>query len=113
LNPDTSPCYDDDGDDNEAFLHEMGIVYAYIHDNDNARAKVEHLMGTLFEHKETIKDLNSLINEGKWRFNLLKQELSEEKHTNSSLSQPIKSCELANSKSINDACATDTSKMYL
>jgi hypothetical protein len=39
LNPDTSPCYDDDGDDNKAFLHEMGIVYAYIHGNDNSRAK--------------------------------------------------------------------------
>jgi hypothetical protein len=30
-------------------------------------------METLFEHKETIKELNSLVNEGKQRFNLLKQ----------------------------------------
>jgi hypothetical protein len=35
LNPDTSP-YDesDDDDDNEAFLHEMGIVYASITSQD-------------------------------------------------------------------------------
>jgi hypothetical protein len=50
--------------------------------------------------------LNSLVNEGKRRYNLLKQELPEEKHTNSFLSQSIKSCELTNAKSINDACAT-------
>jgi hypothetical protein len=86
----------------------MGIVYASLHGNNDARAKVEHLMETLFEHKEAIKELNSLVNEGKQRFNLLKQELSEEKHTNSSLSQSIKSCELANAKSINDACATNS-----
>jgi hypothetical protein len=49
LNPDTSP-YDesgDDDDDNEAFLHEMGIVYASLRSNNDARAKVEHLMETL------------------------------------------------------------------
>jgi hypothetical protein len=66
-------------------------------------------METLFDHKDTIKELNSLVNEGKRRFNLLKQELSEEKHTNSCLSQSIKSCEIANAKSINDACATNSS----
>jgi hypothetical protein len=88
----TSP-YDesDDDDDNEAFLHEMGIIYASLHGNNDAHAKFKHLMETLFEHKETIKELNSLVNEEKWRFNLLKQELSEEKHTNYSLSQSIKS----------------------
>jgi hypothetical protein len=110
LNPNTSPNdeSDNDDDDNEAFLHDIGIVYASLRGNDNAHAKVKHLMETLFEHKETIKDLNSLVNEGKWRFNLLKQELSENKHTNSFLSQSIKSCELANAKSINDACATNS-----
>jgi hypothetical protein len=75
LNPDTSPidASDDDDDDvNEAFLNEMGIVYASLRGNNDAHAKVEHLMETLFEHKKTIKELNSLVNEGKWRFNLLK-----------------------------------------
>jgi hypothetical protein len=61
-------------------------MYASLRGNNDAHAKVEHLMETLFEHKETIKELNSLVNEGKRRFNLLKQELSEEKHTNSCLS---------------------------
>jgi hypothetical protein len=109
LNPDTSPNDegDDDDDDNEAFLHELGIVYASLRGNDNARAKIEHLMETLFGHKHTIKELNSLVNEGKRRFNLLKQEISEDKHTNSFLSQFIKSCEIANAKSIYDACATN------
>jgi hypothetical protein len=108
LNSNTSPFDesddDDNDDDNEAFLHEMGIVYASLRGNNDACAKVEHLMETLFEHKETIKELNSLINEGKRRFNLLKQE----KHTNSSLSQSIKSYELSNAKSVNDACATNS-----
>jgi hypothetical protein len=40
-------------------------VYASLHGNDNAHAKVEHLMGTLFECKEIIKELNFLVNEGK------------------------------------------------
>jgi archaellum component FlaC len=111
LTPDTSTndeSDDDIDDDNEAFLHEMGIVYASLWGNNDARAKVKHLMETLFEHKETIKELNSLVNEGKRRFNLLKQELSEEKHTNYCLSQSIKSYELTNTKSINDACATNS-----
>jgi hypothetical protein len=44
LNPDTSPYDesddddDDDDDDNEAFLHVMGIVYASLHGNNDARA---------------------------------------------------------------------------
>jgi hypothetical protein len=109
LNPDTSPYDESDDDDvNEAFLHEMGIVYASLLGNNDAHAKVEHLMESLFEHKETIKALNSLVNEGKRRFNLLKQELSEEKHTNSCLFQSIKPYELTNAKSINDACATNS-----
>jgi hypothetical protein len=111
LNRDTSPndeSDDDIDDDNEAFLHDMGIVYASLCGNNDARAKFKNLMETLFEHKETIKELNSLVNEGKWRFNLLKQELSKEKHTNSSLSQSIKSYELTNAKSFNDACATNS-----
>jgi hypothetical protein len=115
LTPDTSTndesddeSDDDIDDDNEAFLYEMGIVYASLWGNNDARAKVKHLMETLFEHKKNIKELNSLVNEGKWRFNLLKQELSEEKHTNYCLSQSIKSYELTNAKSINDACATNS-----
>jgi hypothetical protein len=97
LNPDTSPNdeSDNDDDDNEAFLHE-GIVYASLRGNNDTRAKVEHLMETLFEHKDTIKELNSLVNEGKQRFNLLKQELSGEKHTNFSLSQSIVSLQMLN-----------------
>jgi hypothetical protein len=49
LNPDTSPNdesdNDDDDDDNEAFLHEMRIVYASLCGNNNARVKVKTLNG--------------------------------------------------------------------
>jgi hypothetical protein len=59
LNPDTSSNEsDDDDNDNEAFLHEMGIVYSSLHGNNDACAKVEHLMETFFKHKETIKELD-------------------------------------------------------
>jgi hypothetical protein len=46
LNPDTSPNDESDNDDdNEAFLHEMRIVYASLRGNNNARAKVKTLNG--------------------------------------------------------------------
>jgi hypothetical protein len=111
LTPDTSPndeSDDDIDDDNEAFLHEMGIVYFSLWGNNDARAKVKHLIETLFEHKEVIKELNSLVNEEKQIFNLLKQELSEEKHNNYCISQSIKYYELTNAKSINNACAINS-----
>jgi hypothetical protein len=77
VNPDTSPNdeSDDNDDVNEAFLNEMGIVYASLHGNNDARAKFEHLIETLFEHKATIKELNSLVNEA-----LLGETLSVEHH---------------------------------
>jgi hypothetical protein len=51
--------------------------------------------------------LNSLVIEGKWGFNLLEQELHDEKHASASLSQYIKTCKLEKAKYINDACATN------
>ena len=119
LNPNISPNdeSDDDADgedvdgkddDNNAFLHGMGIVYASLRGNNNACVKIEYLMDTVFKHKETIKELNSLVNEVKRRFNLLKQELLEEKHTNASLSQTIETYKLEKTKSINDTCATNS-----
>jgi hypothetical protein len=44
LNPDISPFDESDDDDNEAFLHKMGIMYASLRGNNDACAKVEHLM---------------------------------------------------------------------
>jgi hypothetical protein len=56
LNPDTSPNDESDGDDdNEAFLHDMGIVYASLHGNNNARAKVKHLMETLLNSRRPLR----------------------------------------------------------
>ena len=70
------------------------MAYASLRGNTNARAKFEFLMDTMVENKETIKDLKSLVNEGKLRFNLLKQELRDEKHTSASLSQSFESYKL-------------------
>jgi hypothetical protein len=60
------------------------------------------------ESKKYIEELESHIENGKRRFNLLKQELSDEKHTNFLLTQKIESYELEKEKSINDACATNS-----
>ena len=77
---------DDDEEIDDAFMHELGMVYASLHGNNNARAKFEYLMDTIVENKETIRDLKSLVHEGTLRFNILKQELHDEKHTSASLS---------------------------
>jgi hypothetical protein len=54
-------------------------------------------MDTMFKHRKTIKELNSLVDEGKQKFNILKQVLINVKHTTTtSLSQSIKTCELEN-----------------
>jgi hypothetical protein len=99
---------DDDKDVNEELFNEIQFVYASLHGNDNARAIVKSLMVTLCDHTETINDLDTLVKEGKMSFNVLKQELCDEKHTNSLLYQSIKSYELEKAKSFNDACATNS-----
>src|SRR5664279_185713 len=86
----------------------MDILYASLHGNNNSRTKLESLVEIVVENKETIKDLKSLVNEGKLRFNLLKQELRDEKRTNASFSQYFENYKLENAKSINDACATNS-----
>jgi hypothetical protein len=51
LNLDTSPNDESDNDDdNETFLHEMGIVYASLHGNNDARAKVKHFVIMVKQH---------------------------------------------------------------
>ena len=51
---------DDDEDIDDAFMHELGMVYASLRGNNNARAKFEYLMDTIVENKETIRDTNYL-----------------------------------------------------
>ena len=55
LKPNTSPNDESDDQDEEdafnAFLHEMGIVYASLRGNANARAKFKYFMDTLYKHK--------------------------------------------------------------
>src|SRR5664279_3304339 len=97
LNPNISRNDESDDDEEEIddnFMHELGMVYASLHGNTNARAKFEFLMDTIVENNETIKDLKSLVNEGKLRFNLLKQDLTNEKHNSFTLSQQIETHEI-------------------
>src|SRR5664279_4070970 len=97
LNPNISRNDESDDDDEEIddnFMHELGMVYASLRGNTNARAKFDFLMDTIVENKETIKDLKPLVNEGKFIFNLLKQELRDEKHNSFTLSQQIETHEI-------------------
>jgi predicted nucleic acid-binding Zn-ribbon protein len=71
----------DNGEEYKALLHEMGLVYASLRGNKEARASLEHSMENMNKYKETIEELESHIENGRKRFNLLKQELADEKNT--------------------------------
>src|SRR4051812_31868207 len=63
-------------------------------------------MDTITKQTGTIEGLDFQLDDGSRRFNLLKQELAEENHTNSLLTQKIEFYELEKENSINYACAT-------
>jgi hypothetical protein len=115
----TSSNDDDNDDDNDNdneynnLLCDMGLVYASLCENKEARASLEHSMETMNGYKETIGELESYIENSRMRFNLLKQELSDEKLNTFLLTQKIESYEVEKEKYINDAYATDTSQTYL
>ena len=100
LNPDTSSNDESDDDENDndeeynALVNEMGFVYASLRGNKEARANVEHSMETINKYKETIVELESHVQNRRMRFNLLKQELRDEKHTNFLLTQKFESYEI-------------------
>ena len=59
-----------------------------------ARAKFDFLMETIASRDETIEGLESHVENEKRRFNLLKQELSDEKNTSFLFKQQIETFEL-------------------
>jgi hypothetical protein len=100
LTTNTSSNDDDNDDDNDNhneynnLLRDMGLVYASLCGNKEARASLEHSMETMNGYKETIGELESYIENSRMRFNLLKQELSNEKRNTFLLTQKIESYEV-------------------
>ena len=90
MDPNTSSNDEDDEDEEyNSLLQEMGMVYASLRGNKEARASLEHSMETINKYRETIVELESHIENRRIRVNLLKQELRDEKHTNFLLTQKI------------------------
>jgi hypothetical protein len=75
LTTNTSSNDDDNDDDNDNdnennnLLCEMGLVYASLFGNKEARASLEHSMETMNGYKETIRELESYIENSRMRFN--------------------------------------------
>jgi hypothetical protein len=114
LTTNTSSNDDDNDDDNDNdneynnLLRDMGLVCASLCGNKEARASLEHSMETMNGYKETIGELESYIENSRMRFNLLKQELSDEKRNAFLHTQKIESYEVEKEKYINYACATNS-----
>jgi hypothetical protein len=77
--------------DEVALLAKLYKVMCSLH--GEARAQFEYLMDTVAQRNETIDELNTHIEDGVRRYNLLKQELSDEKNTSFMLSQQIETYE--------------------
>ena len=75
----SSSAIDNDDMDEDALLAKLHKVMCSL--RGEARAQFEYLMDTVAQRNETIDELNTHIEDGMRRYNLLKQELSEEKNT--------------------------------
>jgi hypothetical protein len=62
------------------------------------RAHFEYLMVTIAQRNESLHEARSHVEDGKWRFNLLAQEINEEKNTSFLLSQQIETYQLDRTK---------------
>ena len=98
----------DDDNDEEVDPIITGLYKVRCSLHGDALAKFDFLMETVASRDETVEGLESHIENEKRRFNLLKQELSDEKNTSFLLKQQNVSYELEKEKSINDACATNS-----
>ena len=99
---------DDIDEDTSALLLELTFLCTSLRGNNKAVTCLKHVMDTITKQTGTIEELDFQLDDGSRRFNLLKQELAEEKHTNCLLTQKIESYELEKENSINDACATNS-----
>ena len=84
-----SSAMNNDDLDEDALLAKLYKVMCSL--RGEARAQFEYLMDTVAQRNETIKELNTHIEDGVQRYNLLRQELSDEKNTSFMLSQQIAS----------------------
>jgi hypothetical protein len=75
---------DDDGDESSLLAKFHKVMCSLC---GEARVQLDYLMDTTISRNESIDDLNSHTKDGKSRFNLLKQELIEEKNTSFLLKQ--------------------------
>ena len=85
-------------EDGNAIMIKLLRVMNSIH--GEPRAQFEYLMDTISSWDDTIEELESHIEDGRRRFNLLKQELTNEKHNSFTLSQQIETCELDKAKDL-------------
>jgi hypothetical protein len=89
---------DDSDDEEEALLVNLHKFMSSL--KGRALARFQFLMDTIVERNETIEELENLITEDKRRFQLLEQELTEEKIKNASLALYIETYELEHGKDL-------------
>jgi chromosome segregation ATPase len=82
--------------EDDALLARLYKVMCSLH--GDARVQFEYLMDTVASCNESIEDLNTHLEDGKRRFNLLEQELSDEKNNSFLLAQQIETYEIDSAK---------------
>ncbi|KAK1604466.1 hypothetical protein QYE76_028139 [Lolium multiflorum] len=92
--PSLSSVLDDETENQEeiAMLKELNKVRCTL--RGEALVKFDYLMDSLKERDESIEELDYHLNEEKWRFNLLRQELKNERCISQGLKQQIETFEL-------------------
>jgi hypothetical protein len=66
----------------------------------DARDRFEYLMDTIAQRNESLEEARSHVEDGERRFNLLVQELTDEKNTRLLLSHQIKTYQLHKTKDL-------------
>ena len=91
---------DDDDDDVDEHALLAKLYKTMISLRGNAREQFEYLMDTVASRNQSIDELTSQVEDGRRRYFLLKDELTEERDHSATLAQQIESCELDRVKNI-------------
>jgi hypothetical protein len=94
--PSQPSCPINDDMDEEAILATLYKTMCSL--RGDARAHFEYLMDTIAQRNESLDEARSHVEDGEQRFNLLAQELTEEKNTSLFLSQQIETYQLDKTK---------------
>jgi hypothetical protein len=94
--PSQPSCPINDDMDEEAILATLYKTMCSL--RGDARAHFEYLMDTISQCNESLDEARSHVEDGKHRFHLLEQELTEEKNTSLFLSQQIETYQLDKTK---------------